>query len=271
MESLFFKLALLGYSIGTLKGLLYLARSKAFFGSAYIIAAASGFVFHTIALITMTVNRGYLPVTDLHGAMSLFSWAIVLVFLIVEYRYRILVLGSFILPLAFIAIFSAAMSPPKGGGLPPALDSGWFLVHITFAMIGAAAFTLSFAVSVMYLIQEWYLKHHKVGFMYYRLPSLEILDDMNYKIISLGFIPLTLGILTGSIWAEYVWGAFWSWDPKQTWSLITWFVYAALLHGRLTIGWRGRKAAIIAIIGFLAVIFTFLGVNLLLEGKHKFQ
>ena len=150
------------------------------------------------------------------------------------------------------------------------LEQDWDVPH-GFAMLGAAAFTLSFAVSIMYLIQEWYLKHHKVGFMYYRLPSLEILDEMNYKIISLGFIPLTLGILSGSVWAEYVWGAFWSWDPKQTWSLITWFVYAALLHGRLTIGWRGRKAAIIAIIGFMAVIFTFLGVNLLLGGKHGFQ
>ncbi|MDH4100346.1 MAG: c-type cytochrome biogenesis protein CcsB [Nitrospirota bacterium] len=271
MESLFFKLALIGYAIGTLKGLLYLAKSRAFFGSVYLIASSVGFAFHTLALIAMTVNKGYLPVTDLHGAMSLFSWAIVMIFLIVEYRYRILVLGSFILPLAFIAIFSAAMAPPKTAGLPPALDSAWFLVHIGFAMLGAAAFTLSFAVSVMYLIQEWNVKHHKAGLMFQRLPSLEIMDEMNYRLISLGFIPLTLGILSGSIWAEYVWGAFWSWDPKQTWSLITWFVYAALLHGRLTIGWRGRKAAIIAIIGFMAVIFTFLGVNLLLGGKHTFQ
>lgn len=271
MESLLFKLALFCYFVGTLKGLFYLVKPKQFFGTLYLIAATSGFAFHTLALIAMMVNKGYLPVTDLHGAMSFFSWTIVLIFLIVEYRYKILVLGSFILPLAFIAIFSAAISPAKAGGLPPALDSAWFLIHIAFAMLGAAAFTLSFAVSVMYLIQEWYLKHHKVGFMFYRLPSLEILDEMNYKIISLGFIPLTLGILSGSVWAEFVWGAFWSWDPKQTWSLITWFVYAALLHGRITIGWRGRKAAILAIVGFMAVLFTFFGVNLLLGGKHQFQ
>jgi cytochrome c-type biogenesis protein CcsB len=104
-----------------------------------------------------------------------------------------------------------------------------------------------------------------------RLPSLKVLDDLNYQSLTFGFPLLTLGIITGAIWAEYAWGRYWNWDPKETWSLITWFLYAALLHQRLTVGWRGRKAAIMAIFGFFAVLFTFLGVNLLLPGLHTYS
>jgi cytochrome c-type biogenesis protein CcsB len=104
-----------------------------------------------------------------------------------------------------------------------------------------------------------------------RLPPLKVLDDLNYQALKFGFPLLTLGIITGAVWANYAWGRYWDWDPKETWSLITWLLYAALLHQRLTVGWRGRKAAIMAIIGFLAVLFTFLGVNLLLSGLHAYS
>ena len=122
----------------------------------------------------------------------------------------------------------------------------------------------------MYLVQEHQLKSKRIGAITQRLPSLKVLDDLNYQSLTYGFPLLTLGIITGAIWAEYAWGRYWNWDPKETWSLITWLFYAALLHQRLTVGWRGRKAAIMAIIGFLAVLFTFLGVNLLLSGLHTY-
>jgi cytochrome c-type biogenesis protein CcsB len=104
-----------------------------------------------------------------------------------------------------------------------------------------------------------------------RLPSLKVLDDLNYQSLKFGFPLLTLGIITGAVWADNAWGRYWGWDPKETWSLITWFLYAAMLHQRLTVGWRGRKAAIMAIAGFLAVLFTFLGVNLILPGLHTYS
>jgi cytochrome c-type biogenesis protein CcsB len=122
----------------------------------------------------------------------------------------------------------------------------------------------------MYLLMEKELKHKKMGAIFKRLPSLNVLDDINYRCLTIGFPLLTLGIITGSIWAEYAWGSYWSWDPKEVWSLITWLLYAALLHGRMTVGWRGRKAAILAIVGFCAILFTFLGVNLLLPGLHTY-
>jgi len=106
--------------------------------------------------------------------------------------------------------------------------------------------------------------------LFQRLPNLQILDEINYKLITLGFPLLTLAIITGALWAESAWGSYWRWDPKEVWSLITWFIYALVLHARLTAGWRGRKAAMLSIAGFISVIFTFFGVNLLLKGLHAF-
>ena len=103
------------------------------------------------------------------------------------------------------------------------------------------------------------------------LPSLKDIDDIIHKSILFGFLWLSAGIITGAVWANSAWGTYWSWDPKETWSLITWFVYAALLHGRLTTGWQGRRAAIFAIAGFVVLLFTFLGVNLLLPGLHSYN
>jgi len=123
----------------------------------------------------------------------------------------------------------------------------------------------------MYLLQDRMLKSKRFSPLYYRLPSLDTLDNINYRALSFGFPLMTLGIISGAAWAESVWGTYWSWDPKETWALLTWFVYAALLHGRLSIGWRGRRAALFAIIGFACLVFTFLGVNLLLGGQHTFD
>jgi len=132
------------------------------------------------------------------------------------------------------------------------------------------AFSIAFLAGLMYLLQERFLKSKSFNILYYKLPSLDLLDDLNYRAISFGFSLLTLGIITGSIWAEYAWGTYWNWEPKQTWSLIIWLFYAAMLHGRISVGWRGKKAAYLAIIGFLGVVFTFVGVNILLQGRHAF-
>jgi cytochrome c-type biogenesis protein CcsB len=123
----------------------------------------------------------------------------------------------------------------------------------------------------MYLIQENQIKKKNWGQFFYRLPPLQALDNLNYFSLRAGFFLLTTGIITGSIWAEYAWGSYWNWDPKETWALITWLIYAALLHGRLTLGWRGRRAAFFSLIGFGMVLFTFLGVNFLFSGLHSYQ
>lgn len=122
----------------------------------------------------------------------------------------------------------------------------------------------------MYLIQEWELKSKRLGYFFTRLPSLDALDQLNSHCLTTGFAFLTLGIVSGSIWARQAWGSYWQWDPKEVWSIITWFIYLIQFHQRITVGWRGRRAAVMAIIGFCAVIFTLWGVTFLIGGEHDY-
>ena len=266
----FFKAALGIYFLGMASFLYFLVSRKERPPRFSFGLTGLGFLTHTIALIVRTVEASYIPITSLHEAMSFFSWALVLAFLLVEYRYRIHVLGSFVLPLTFISLISSAALPMGIKMLDPLLQSAWLGVHTILAIMGATAFSMAFLAGVMFLLQEWFLKSKRFNSLHYKLPALDLLDTLNYRAISFGFPLLTLGIITGSIWAEYAWGTYWNWDPKQTWSLIIWLFYAAMLHGRVAMGWRGKKAAYLAIIGFAGVIFTFVGVNILLYGRHAF-
>ena len=192
-------------------------------------------------------------------------------YLYFDLRYRLSVMGAFSSVLAVITMLGSGIAPKAVEPLNPALNSWWFPLHVSFAFLGNAAFALAFGAGVMYLVQDKMLKSKRFSTLYHRLPSLDTLDNINYRALSLGFPLMTLGIMTGAAWAESVWGTYWSWDPKETWALMTWFVYAALLHGRLSIGRRGRRAAIFAIIGFGCLLITFLGANLLLNGMHTFD
>ena len=130
---------------------------------------------------------------------------------------------------------------------------------------------MSFGVSILYLLKmKGEDKGRKEGSILGMFPDLKVLDEVNYKSIAVGFPLLSLGIITGAAWANYAWGTYWSWDPKETWSLITWFIYAAYLHARFTRGWHGTRAAVLSILGFTAVIFTYFGVNFLLSGLHSY-
>jgi cytochrome c-type biogenesis protein CcsB len=235
------------------------------------IIVSIGFASHTLALITRYAEAGHTPVTNLHESLSFFAWMMMGVLLIVNLKYKVKILGAFITPIALILMLFAFTLPREILPLAPVLRSFWHTFHVVFAFLGNAIFALAFCCGVMYLIQEKQLKSKKFGAITKRLPPLKVLDDLNYQSLKFGFPLLTLGIITGAVWANYAWGRYWDWDPKETWSLITWLLYAALLHQRLTVGWRGRKAAIMAIAGFLAVLFTFLGVNLLLSGLHTYS
>ena len=230
-----------------------------------------GVILHLLGFGGRYLEAGYTPITNLFESLSFFSLTIAGVFLFVEMRFHLRVLGAFVAPLAFVFSVFPAFLPGEVAGLAPALNSYWLPVHVLLLFIGDAVFAVAFGAGVMYLMQERQVKGKRMGAIFRRLPSLEVLDAINYRCLTVGFPLLTLGIITGSIWAEYAWGSYWSWDPKETWSLITWLLYAALLHGRMTVGWRGRKAAIFAIVGFCAVLFTFLGVNLLLPGLHSYS
>ena len=231
----------------------------------------AGIVVHAACFGVRHSSAGGTPVTSLHESLAFFAWCLVLLFLLLDLRFHLSVMGAFAAPLAFVLMVLSALSPNVVVQLNPLLKSWLFPVHIAFAFLGNAAFALSFGAGVMYLIQNRMLKSKRFTGIYQLLPSLDTLDKVNYTCLSVGFPLMTLGIISGAFWANVALGTYWHWDPKETWALITWFLYAGLLHGRLTVGWRGRKAALFSIIAFMFLLFTFLGVNLLLSGYHTFE
>ena len=271
MNIWFFNLTVVLYVLATIKYLLFIILLRELLAKIAFISLSVGFTLHSIALVLRCLEAGHAPITNLHESLSFFAWAIIGVYLVFYWRYGIKVLGPFISTLALILIIPAIALPKEILPLAPILRSYWLPIHVIFAFLGNAIFALAFCTGIMYVIQEHQVKSKHIGAISRRLPSLGVLDEINYKALTFGFPLLTVGIITGSIWAQYAWGSYWSWDPKETWSLITWCLYAALLHQRLTVGWRGRKAAIMAIIGFCAILFTFLGVNLLLTGLHTYS
>ncbi len=270
MGILLFELSLTLYFAAAIVSIIALFKGSKTTTRFILIFAAAGFALHTAAIMARYAVAGHLPITSLHEAASFFSWCIVLIFFFLEYRYRLDLLGPFIMPVVFIFMLSSSIFPREIKELSPVLQSYWLGIHTFLAFLGNAAFALAFGIGIMYLIQEHHLKSKHLGGLFQRLPNLQILDEVNYRLITIGFPLLTLAIITGALWAESAWGSYWRWDPKEVWSLITWFIYALVLHARLTAGWRGRKAAMLSIIGFISVIFTFFGVNLLLKGLHAF-
>jgi cytochrome c-type biogenesis protein CcsB len=271
LNVLLFNITLGLYFIATLLFLVDVITGREKVGKSGRWVLAGGFLVHCATLAARYAAAGYTPVVNLHESFSFFAWAIVITYLLFDLRYRLTVLGAFVCPLALVLMIAGNVTSSALTGINPALDSWWFPVHVTLAFLGDAIFAVAAVAGVMYLIQERMLKSKKFSTLYFRLPSLDVLDNINYRCLTIGFPLMTMGIISGAIWANSAWGTYWSWDPKETWALITWFLYAALLHGRLTIGWRGRRAAIFAIIGFACLLFTFLGVNLLLSGLHSFN
>ncbi len=231
---------------------------------------AAGLVWHTLALLQRTLASGYLPVAAFGDALLLFDWALVAAFLLFNWRYPIRVLGALVAPLAALIIYGALILPRGQGTISPLLRGFWLMAHIGLTMGGYAALTLNFLGGVFYLIQERQLKAKRFGFFFRRLPSLSQLDTLNYWCLSIGFPLLTAGIITGSLYEQHTLGHFWSWDPKEILTLLAWLIYAVLMHERLTVGWRGRRAAWLAICGFLVLLATFAGANLWMSGYHSF-
>ncbi len=264
MSTVLFVTAMALYFLGTALSLGYLLRRSDTLSRTLLIVTGLGFLLHSAALLTRMLAGGAVPLTSFREAMSFFSWALVLVFLLVEVRHRVPVLGAFILPIAFISIVSAAALPQEVPTLEPVLKTVW--VHVILSMLGTVGFAVAFAAGIMYVIQDGLLKSKRFNVLYAKLPPLDFLDHLNQQSIVLGFPLLTLGIITGALSAEFARGAYLSWNPEQTWALITWVFYFVVLVGRLTVGWRAKRAAYLTIIGFACVVLTFIGVLLKSHG-----
>lgn len=226
-----------------------------------------GFVLHTAALVTRGIGAGRLPLTNQYEFATSFAWGISLCFLMFLWKYHFQALGAFVTPVIFLLIGYAAMQSREVRELMPALRSNWLGIHVSTAILSYGAFGVSFAVSLMFLMRQ---KMKDNLFWQEHIPEEQKLDMISYRAVSLGFLFLTFVIITGAIWAERAWGSYWSWDPKETWSLITWIIYALYLHLRISKGWKNKSAAMFAVIGFICVIFTYIGVNTLIPGIHSY-
>jgi cytochrome c-type biogenesis protein CcsB len=267
-----FNISMAAYLITFLGYLVYVTSQNKTIGRSTTAILVGGLVVHSLGLVlrwieTHRTGYGYVPLSNMYESLVFFSWTIVLIYLIIEWKYGQKIIGLFVTPFAFIAIALTSIVPgieAKITPLVPALQSNWLTIHVTTCFFGYASFAVSFGISILYLIRERKKDASKW------LPEAPLLDEINYKSIIIGFPMLTLGIVTGAAWANYAWGTYWSWDPKETWSLVTWFIYAAFLHARITRDWRGKKAAVLSIIGFVAVLFTYFGVNYLISGLHSY-
>lgn len=272
LEEILFYVTFGAYLVASILYISYLIAKNESVGLGATVITVIGLLANSGALIVRTIVAGHAPFANGYEFLLCFSWGIVVAYLFAEYKYKLKVIGSFTVPIAWLLLAYVMMIMPENqraaGDLFPALQSNWLTFHVITAMFSYGAFAISFGLGIMYLIKES-LGNSK-GSLNDRLPQLDTLDEMSYRFIAFAFPLLSLVIITGAIWAEYAWGRYWSWDPKETWSLITWLVYAAYLHARFTYGWRGRRAALMAVIGFASVLFTFFGVNYVLSGLHSY-
>lgn len=356
-SSVFFGLATIAYIFAMILYIGYLAFRKSPVGTAATTITIAGFASQTLALLMRWAEfkeiggMGWLrgvPLTNLYESLIFFVWCLILVYLVIEFKYKNKSFGAFITPVAALALAFIDLTGMSKNIQPlvPALQSNWLLAHVMMSFISYALFAVSFSTGLMYLIIKSDQRNEasyifwtftlgilvttlaamgldfltfKVAFMgkqeliksylfkasfrsestaivasslaatagiifvIWRFGgglkriisgfniSAEIVDELTYKSIAIGFPIFTLGgLIFGAIWADQAWGKYWTWDPKETWSLITWFFYAFFLHSRLMRGWKGKKVAVVAVLGFMAVIFTYLGVNLLLSGLHAY-
>jgi cytochrome c-type biogenesis protein CcsB len=276
-NSLLFGIATFVYFFAMVLYVSYLAFRSEALGKVASISLLGGVVVETAAIgmrwyESYQMGIGRAPLTNLYESLAFFAWTIAVLYLVLERKFKIKTVGAFVAPFPFLIMAYAALNPNDIQPLVPALKSNWLISHVVSCFVGYAAFAVSFCVSVLYFIKAGAeSRSPKSGGSFWGfLPSSSALDEIGYKTIAIGFPLLTIGIVTGAFWANVAWGTYWSWDPKETWSLIVWLIYAAYLHARITRGWRGKRAAILSIVGFAATLFCYLGVNLLLSGLHSY-
>lgn len=273
-ENLAFIMTFAAYSAAMLFYVWYFVSKRENVGQLASIVTIVGWIANTVALTIRSIMAGRLPFSNGYEFLLAFAWGIVLIYLWFEYRHRLKSLGAFVIPIAWILLAYVLVAIPSEQKavvpLMAALRSNWLSVHVATAILSYGAFAVSFGLAVMYLMKVRNENSGSISGIIGNLPAARLLDELSYKSITFGFFFLALVIVSGAIWAEQAWGSYWTWDPKETWSLITWLIYGAYLHARLTYGWRGKRAAILAIIGFIAVMFTFFGVNYFLAGLHSY-
>ena len=259
MEQISYNISLLSYfaaSLGYFVCLIYRNYPVSIFARITVaFGAGSQIVFMGIR----SSQTGHGPYTNSFEVAFFCSWIVVLSYFIAELRYKIKGLGAFVIPLAFLILLYSFFLAQESNQASAGQIKIWMTLHRSLSIVGYAAFSMAFVAGVMYLIQENQLKNKRLGFMYFRMPSLELLDKFNFTVITLGFPLFTLGFMTGTLANSKIKDAIFSWDIVKTWPLVLcWLLYCLIFFGRLLKGWRGKMAAQGAIFGFISVILTFI-------------
>jgi len=251
-----------------------------------ILVFLSNLVF-ALTLLLRWVFEHYFPLSNLYESLIFLSWGISTIHLFVESQTKSRLIGSISTPIMFfLSGFSTLTLPPdmqKALPLVPSLQSNWLMMHVTMMMISYATLIVGSLLSILYLAFLYFNKNTQkivlsngqndsflTNLSFSKLSLLQTVDIWSYRIIGLGFPFLTIGIISGAVWANEAWGSYWSWDPKETWALITWLVFAVYLHSRLLKGWQGEKAATLGSFGFFVIWICYLGVNFLGKGLHSY-
>ena len=249
-----------------------------------------------VTLASRWITQGYFPLSNLYESLIFLSWGISFLHLIVEYKTQSRLIGAISTPLLFfLSGFSSLTLPTemqKALPLVPSLQSNWLMMHVSMMMVSYATLILGSLLSILYLAFISFSGQNNQSSIenptlitsstvinptatvssinYSKLSLLQTVDIWSYRIIGLGFPFLTIGIISGAVWANEAWGSYWSWDPKETWALITWLVFAIYLHSRLLKGWQGKQAAVLGSCGFFVIWICYLGVNFLGKGLHSY-
>ena len=220
---------------------------------------------------------GYFPLSNLYESLLFLDWCLLFILIVAETKTRTKLLGAVVLPITLLIISFASLILPtqmqEAAPLVPALQSNWLMMHVSMMMLSYATLILGSLLSILFLVvQKFTTNNSKIqqNLAQTKIQLLENIDTWSYRTIGLGFPFLTIGIIAGAVWANEAWGSYWSWDPKETWALITWLIFAAYIHARLTKGWVGEKAALLGSIGFIIVWICYLGVNFLGQGLHSY-
>ncbi len=231
-----------------------------------------GFALLTLFIALWWLQQGHFPMTHWTDSTAFFAWAITLIYLIIVRLTHLRTLGSFVMPVAFIAILISYSFATDTAALPESLQNYWLIAHTTLIFLAYAAFIAAFGFGLMYLMAERRIREKTHTLLQNLLPSLGTSDELGYRCTILGVILLTMGVIVGSLWTQYIQDVPWKWlDAKVISTLMTWFIYVAQIGIRQFWGWHGRRAAYSAIIGFVAVLCTYVGVDLFLDSMHTYR
>jgi cytochrome c-type biogenesis protein CcsB len=244
-------------------------RRRVDWGRLAILMNIVAWALHGAEIVTRGMAADRVPWGNMYEFVSAITFAAVTVYLVMLWRYRVSWLGPFLMVAVVIALGIATIwlyNDP--GPLRPALHSYWIAIHVTAAVTATGTFAVAGVATVLYLVKSFVSA--RAGGILARVPGTAALDTLAHRTIMFAFPIWTFAIIAGAIWADSAWGRYWGWDPKETWSFITWVGYACYLHARATAGWRGRKAAIVSLIAFACLLFNFFGINYLVSGLHSY-